>query len=128
MYLWIPVPETVALNVKGIASRLWPSVEQVSLPLYAAKRAKMAVWAADESASDDCIQLGGGPQVPLLRRDAQLVVHVGTDPLRQLGWKPSQDRVCSAVGVCDVLWPWSHSIVLNHVVAHGRRDDMIWIR
>ena len=46
-YLWIPVPETVALNVKGIASRLWPSVEQVALPLYAAKRAKMAVWAAD---------------------------------------------------------------------------------
>ena len=59
-YLWIPVPETVALNVKGIASRLWPSVEQVALPLYAAKRAKMAVWSADEIASDDCIQLGGG--------------------------------------------------------------------
>ena len=118
----------MAIDVKGVASRLRSSVEQVALPLDAAEGVQVTVGAANEISSDDCIQLGGGPQVPLLRRDAQLVAHVGTDPLSQLGWKPSQDRVCSAVGVCDVLWPWSHSIVLNHVVAHGRRDDMIWIR
>jgi hypothetical protein len=116
------------VDVKRIASRLRSSVEQVALPLDAAERVQVSMRASNEITSDDCIQLGGCPQVASLWRDAQFVAQVGTDPLRQLGWKPSQDRVCSAVGVCDVLWPWSHCIVLNHVVAHGWRDDMIRIR
>jgi len=85
----------MAIDVKGVASRLRSSVEQVALPLDAAEGVQVAVGASNEIASDDCIQFGGGPQVPLLRRDAQLVAHVGTDPLRQLCWKPSQDRVCT---------------------------------
>ena len=114
------------IDVKRIlALRLRSSIEQVALPLDAAERVQVAVRASNEIASDDCIQLGGCPQVASLR---QFVAQIGTNPLRQLGWKPSQDRVCSAVGVSDVLWPWSHCIVLNHVVAHGRRDDMIRIR
>ncbi len=95
----------MAINVEGAASRFWSSVEQVALQLDAAKGVQVAVLSANEIASDDCIQLCCSPQVPLLQRDAQLVAHVGTDPLRQLGWKPSQDLVCSAVGVCDVLLP-----------------------
>ena len=55
MYLWIPVPETVSLNVKGIASRLWSPVEQFALPLDASKSVKMAVWAANKIACDDSI-------------------------------------------------------------------------
>ncbi len=81
-------------HVKGVALRFWSSVEQVALPfkLDAAKGVQVAVRSANEIASDDCIQLGGGPQVSLLRRDAQLVAHVGTDPLRQLGTMSSAKR------------------------------------
>ncbi len=43
MYLWILVSETVSLNVEGVATRLRPSVEQVALPLDAAKGVKMAM-------------------------------------------------------------------------------------
>ncbi len=51
----------MAINVKGVALRLRSSVEQVTLPLDAAEGVQVAVGSANESASDDCIQLGGGP-------------------------------------------------------------------
>jgi len=35
--------------------------EQVALPLDAAEGVQVAVGAANEIASDDCIQLGGSP-------------------------------------------------------------------
>ena len=110
--LWnVPlVQETVSLNVKGIASRLWPSVEQVALPLYAAKRAKMAVWSANEIASDDCIQLSCCPQGSLFGRNTQIAAKVGPNPLSQFGRKPTQDRVCCAVRVSEVLLTWSHAV------------------
>ena len=115
MYLWILVPETVSLNVKGVASRLRPSWEQLALPLDAAKRVKMAVWAADEIASDDSIQLVCGPQGSSLRRNIQFVAKVGPNPLSQFGRKPTQDRMCCAVRVGEVLLTWSHSVILNNV-------------
>ena len=43
--LRVLVAETVSWNVEGVASRLRPSVEHVTLPLDAAKCAKMAVGA-----------------------------------------------------------------------------------
>ena len=124
MYLWIPVPETVSLNVKGIASRLWPSCEQFTLPLDAAKRVKMAVWATNEIARDDCIQLGCGPQDSLLRWNIQFVTKVGPNPLSQFGRKPTQVRVCRAVSVGDVLLTWSHAVILNNVCGHRWRDGV----
>jgi hypothetical protein len=63
------------------------------------------MWSADEIASDDCIQLGCCPQAAPLRRDQQLITQVGPDQLRQLGWKPSQNRVCSAVCVGNMVLP-----------------------
>ncbi len=43
MYLWVLVSETVSLNVEGVATCLRPSIEQVALPLDAAKNVKMAM-------------------------------------------------------------------------------------
>ena len=51
----------MAVDVERIASRLRSSVEQVALPLDAAEGVQVAVGAANEIASDDCIQLGGSP-------------------------------------------------------------------
>ena len=51
----------MAIDVKGVASRLRSSVEQVALPLDAAEGVQVTVGAANEIASDDCIQLGGSP-------------------------------------------------------------------
>ncbi len=124
-YLWIPVPETMAFNVKQVASCLWSSIEQFALPLDAAKCVEVTMWSADEIASDDCIQLGCCPQAAPLRRDQQLITQVGPDQLRQLGWKPSQNRVCSAVCVGNIVLPWGTNIVLDHSVAQGRRNYVI---
>jgi hypothetical protein len=43
----------------------------------------MAMWAANEIASDDCIQLGGGPQGALLARDVQFkfITKISSIPL-----------------------------------------------
>jgi hypothetical protein len=35
--------------------------------------------------------------------------------------------MCCAVGVCDVVLSRSHAFLLNHLVCHGRRDNIIWI-
>ena len=44
-HLRVHVAETVSWNVEWVASRLGPSIEQVTLPLDAAKCAKMAMGA-----------------------------------------------------------------------------------
>ena len=38
IYLWILVPETMAVHVERIATGLWSSIEQFTLPLYASER------------------------------------------------------------------------------------------
>ncbi len=43
MYFWILVSETVSLNIEGVATCFRPSIEQVALPLDAAKIVKMAM-------------------------------------------------------------------------------------
>jgi hypothetical protein len=83
---------------------------------------------ADDISSYDCIQLGRCPQAAPLRRDPQLIAKVGSDPLRQLGGKPSQDWVCSAVCIGNVVLPWIAIIDLDHIVAQGRRNNIIRIR
>jgi hypothetical protein len=69
MYLWILVPKTVALNIERIASCLRPTAEEFIFPLNASKRVEMAMWTANEIASDDCVQLNNGPQWTFLVRD-----------------------------------------------------------
>ncbi len=85
MYLWVLVSETASLNVEGVATRLRPSVEQVVLPLDAAKGVKMAMGPTNSIAGDDHIHLGCCPQGVLQGRDVQLVTKVGADPLCKFG-------------------------------------------
>ena len=89
---------------------------------------QVTMRSANDVSSYDCIQLGRCPQAAQLWRDPQLIAKVGSDPLRQLGWKPSQDRVRSAVCVGNVVLPWSAIIVLDHIVAQGRRNNINQIR
>jgi hypothetical protein len=42
-YLWIFIQEMMANDLEGLASRLWPPVEQTAFPFDATKRAKMTV-------------------------------------------------------------------------------------
>ncbi len=93
MYLWILVPKTVALNIERIASCLRPTVEEFIFPLDASKRVEMAMWTANEIASDDCVQLFSGPQRTFLARDIQLLTKISPNPFSQFGWQPLQDRV-----------------------------------
>ncbi len=72
MYLWILVSKTVALNIERIASCLRPTPEEFIFPLDASKRLDMAMWTANEIASDDCVQLNSGPQRILLVSVIQL--------------------------------------------------------
>ena len=129
-HLWILIPETMTFNVKRIASSLGSSIEKLALPLDASKCMQVTMWSADDVSSYDCIQvqLRRCPQTDPLRRDPQLIAKVGSDPLRQLGWKPSQDRVLSAVCVGNVVLPWCAIIVLDHIIAQGRRNNINRIR
>ncbi len=76
MYLWILVPKMVALNIKRIATCLRPTVEEFIFPLDASKRVDMAMWTANEIASDDCVQLFSGPQRTFLVRDMDVRLDV----------------------------------------------------
>ena len=118
----------MTIDVKRIASSLGPSMKQFALPLDAAKRMQVTMWSADDISDYDGIQLGRCPQAAPLRRDPQLIAKVGSDPLRQLGWKPSQDWVCSAVCVGHIILPWSEIFVLDHIVAQGGGNNKVGIR
>jgi hypothetical protein len=81
MYLWILVSKTVALNIERITSCLRPTVEEFIFPLDASKRVEMAMWTANEIASDECVHLNSGPQWTLLVRDFQLLTKISSNPL-----------------------------------------------
>ncbi len=127
-HLWILIPETMTFNIKWIASSLWPSIEKPALPLDASKCMQVTMRSADNISTYDCIQLGRCPQAAPLGRYTQLITKVGSDPLSQLGGKPSQDWVCSAVCIGNVVLPWIAIIVLDHIVAQEWRNNIIRIR
>ena len=87
------MPKTVALNIERIASGLGPTVEEFIFPLAASKRVEMAMWTANEIASDDCVQLFSGPQLTFLVRDIHLLTKIRSNPLSQFGRQPPQDLV-----------------------------------
>ena len=118
----------MTIDVKRIASSLGPSMKEFALPLDGAKRMQVTMWSADDISDYDGIQLGRCPQAAPLRRDPQLLAKVGSDPLRQLGWKPSQDWVCSAVCVGHISLPWSEIFVVDHIVAQGGGNNKVGIR
>ena len=118
----------MTFNVKRIASSLGSSIEKLALPLDASKCMQVTMRSADDVSSYDHIQLSRCPQTAPLRRDPQLIAKVGSDPLRQLGWKPSQDWVCSAVCVGHIILPWSEIFVLDHIVAQGGGNNKFGIR
>ena len=84
----------MTLNVKWIASSLWPSIQKLALPFDATKCMKVTMRSADNISSYDCVQFGCCPQAALLGRYTQLNRKVGSDPLRQPGGKPLQDWLC----------------------------------
>ena len=118
----------MTIDVKRIASSLGPSMKEFALRLDGAKRMQVTMWSADDISDYDGIQLGRCPQAAPLRRDPQLIAKVGSDPLRQLGWKPSQDWVRSAVCVGHIILPWSEIFVLDHIVAQGGGNNKFGIR
>jgi hypothetical protein len=118
----------MTLNVKWIASCLWPSIQKLALPLDATKCMKVTMGPADNISSYDCVQLGCCPQAALLGRYTELNRKVGSDPFRELGGKPSQDWVSSTVCIGNVVLPWIAIIVLDHIVAQGWRNNILRIR
>ncbi len=127
-HLWILIPETMTFNVKQIASSLWTYIEKLALPLDASKCVQVTMQSAGNISSYDYIQLGRCPQAAPLGRDPQPIAKVGSDPLRRLGGKPSQDWVCSAVCISNVVLPWIAIIVLDDIVAQGWQNNIIQIR
>ena len=56
-YLWGLVTETMAVNVKRIASCLGSAIKKFTLPLDTTERVQVAMVSSNEISSDDCIQL-----------------------------------------------------------------------
>jgi hypothetical protein len=118
----------MTFNVKQIGSSLGPFIEKLALQWDASKCMQVIMQSAYNISTYDCIQLGRCPQAAPLRRDPQFTAKVGSNPLLQLAGKPSQDWVCSAVCIGNVVLPWITIIVLDHIVAQGRRNNIIRIR
>ena len=57
LYLWVLVKETMAFNVKRIASCLGSAIKTFTLPLDTTKRVHVAMVSSNEISSDDCVQL-----------------------------------------------------------------------
>ena len=55
-YLWIFVSETMAVDIEGITSSLWSSIEQITLPFDATKRAQMTVRATNDVIKDNVVE------------------------------------------------------------------------
>ena len=87
-YLWVLVTETMAFDVKWIASCLGSAIKKITFPLDTTNRVQVAMVSCNEISSDDCIQLRCSPKAALLLEDSQLVAEVRPDPLGQLGGKP----------------------------------------
>ena len=75
-YLWVLVTETMAFNVKRIASCLGSAIKKITLPLDTTKRVPVAMVSSNEISRDDCIQLRCSPKAALLLGDPQLVAEV----------------------------------------------------
>ena len=56
-YLWVLVTETMAFDVKRIASCLGSAIKKITRPLDTTKRVQVAMVSSNEISSDDCIQL-----------------------------------------------------------------------
>ena len=68
-YLWVLVTETMAIDVKRIASCLGSSVEVVTFPFDATKRLKMTVRSTNNVVDENGVEFSCCPLVLALVRD-----------------------------------------------------------
>ena len=59
----------MAVDIEGIASSLWSSVEQITLPFDATKRAQMTVCAKNDVIKDNDVEFCSCPLVIRLVRN-----------------------------------------------------------
>ena len=74
----------MAVDIEGIASSLWSSVEQITLPFDATKRAQMTVRTPNHVVEKNRVELSGCPFVLNLVGNQQFFRKIGTNPLGQL--------------------------------------------
>ena len=120
------VSKTMAVDVEGIALRLGPSVEVVTFPFDATKRAQMAVRAKHNVIHENRVEFNCCPLVLILVRNPQFVRKIRADPLGQLRREPTQDRVCCTVLVGHPCWLWVQAFFVNNTI--GPRVVCRWAR
>jgi hypothetical protein len=76
----------------------------------------MAMWTANEIASDDCVQLGSRPQGTLLVRDVQFLTKISANPPCQFGRQQVSMRT---VSVREVFFSRIHTVILNNILVRG---------
>jgi hypothetical protein len=54
--MWIFVSEAMAGDIEGITSSLWSSIEQITLPFDATKRAQMTMRATNDVIQDNVVE------------------------------------------------------------------------
>ena len=99
-YLRILSPEPMPRQIKGIAPRLGPPIEDLALPLNAPEGAQVAVRTRDQVVVENRVELTHRPPVRMmLRRNPQSCPIVIPDPFSQLGRQPAKDGVRLSVRV-----------------------------
>lgn len=123
-YLWVKSVKSMFWQIKWITSGTHDAPAQVWLPIHTSKGTQGTI---NNMRLQDMIQLSGGPTRtrlgPLISfvGKSQLILQVLTNPLSQLGWQPTQDRMCSPV---YVLQP-RHSLSGTVTIRQGQRGGWI---
>ena len=103
----------MAGDVDGIASRLGPSVEQVTFQFDATKRVQMTVWTLDHVIEQNGVEFSSCPLALNLVRNQQFFRKIGSNPLGQLRRNPSQDRVSSTEPTRHPCRLWVQDTIVN---------------
>ena len=104
-------------QVKGIAPRLRPAIEQFAFPLNGSEGAKVPLCSRNQIVLKDAIQLTHSPPIRMIpRRNTQSVSIIIADPLRQFCGQPAKNGMCCPIRVRDPLA--SRLIVVGSVANH----------
>ena len=118
-YLRILSPEPMPRQIKGIAPRLGPPIEDLALPLNAPEGAQVAVRTRDQVVVENRVELTHRPPVCMLPlQNAQSCPIVIPDPFSQLGRQPAKDGVRLSVRV-------GHPLAIGRGIREGwKREDI----
>jgi hypothetical protein len=110
------------------SARLWSPVKQFPFPSDTANRVQMTVLTPNHVIEQNRVELSSSPLVLNLIGNPQFFRKIGTNPLGQLGRKPTQHRISRTKLVRHPCLCWVQDIVVDDTITISRRQGPYWLR